>query len=649
MTMQILAIVVYSHDGRRRDLPLVPGNLNIITGSSKTGKSALAEIVNYCFGAGTCEVPEGPIRRAVSWFGLRLKVAGGEAFVARRCPKGSAQSSEDCFVAVGAETLPPEASELRQTTNTKGLLALLNGWCGIQESIHEPSPGQTRLPLAATVRHALLLCSQPQDEIGRKQQLFHGADDRYVADSIRDTLPYFLGVVDDDYVRKRGELKINRDQLRAVERQLAELRSLRGDGKSKAAGLLAQARDLGLSEVVSDNWEVAVAALRSVAGVPLVASDAAHADERTGREVVRLADERRALMEQQRRLRDEIAAVETVDREERGYSTERHEQHARLSAIGIFEGSQAGHSCPLCTQPLVADLLPPEAEAIAIDLRRLTGRLDGVSRVAPQVEQALGILRTKLEDVRSKLAANRSALDGLRTADERYRTASDDTARRAHVLGRIALYVESMPDLPDSRALDERAADLRRQVVDLEEALSDDRIQDRLNSCLARIGSQMTTWAKALNLEHSDALLRLDLKKLTVIADTESGPVPMARTGSAENWVGYHLISHLALHDWFIRRNRPVPRFLFLDQPSQVYFPPEQDKDGRLTTGREEDRAAVIRLFRLIFDVVAALTPKMQVVITEHADITEDWYQAAVVHRWRDGVKLVPSDWPMAS
>ena len=28
----------------------------------------------------------------------------------------------------------------------------------------------------------------------------------------------------------------------------------------------------------------------------------------------------------------------------------------------------------------------------------------------------------------------------------------------------------------------------------------------------------------------------------------------------------------------------------------------------------------------------------------EHADINEDWYQDAVVERWREGLKLVPED-----
>jgi energy-converting hydrogenase A subunit M len=66
-------------------------------------------------------------------------------------------------------------------------------------------------------------------------------------------------------------------------------------------------------------------------------------------------------------------------------------------------------------------------------------------------------------------------------------------------------------------------------------------------------------------------------------------------------------------------------------------------------SGREEDREAVLQMFKLMKDVVTKLAPNLQVIVTEHADIAEDWYQQAVVHRWRSGVKLVPDDWPRAS
>ena len=59
----------------------------------------------------------------------------------------------------------------------------------------------------------------------------------------------------------------------------------------------------------------------------------------------------------------------------------------------------------------------------------------------------------------------------------------------------------------------------------------------------------------------------------------------------------------------------------------------------------DDDREAVRRLFRLIFDVTQKLTPKLQVIVTDHADLGEDWFQAAVVEKWRRGNKLVPASW----
>jgi hypothetical protein len=91
-----------------------------------------------------------------------------------------------------------------------------------------------------------------------------------------------------------------------------------------------------------------------------------------------------------------------------------------------------------------------------------------------------------------------------------------------------------------------------------------------------------------------------------------------------------------------------VPRFLFLDQPSQVYFPAEKDIDGSMALVSDDDRMAVSRMLKLVFEVVAASSgsPEMQVIITEHADVNEPWFQDAVAERWRQGKKLVPDDWP---
>jgi hypothetical protein len=647
MSIQILDLVLYSHDSRTRTLPLRPGQVNIITGACKTGKSALIDIIDYCFGASECTVPVGPIRRCVSWFGLRLQLRGGQAFVARRCPDAGARFSEDCFVEVGDEVSISAAGSLRAVTNTKGLIDLLRGWSGISDNLHEPPPGQTRHPLSATIRHALAFCFQPQDEIGQRQKLFHGTSDRYVAQAIKDVLPYFLGAVDDDYVRKSGELRRFREQLRAIDRQLSELKALRGEGISKAATLLAQARDVGLSTEIADDWQKVVSALQQIAKTPADMIDIGIVSGLENGEYTRLSDERNRLLAEQRKLRDEITAARAFERDKNGFSREAGEQHARLVSIGIFEGKEPGHTCPLCSQNLPDPASVPAAKQLKAALNDVSVRLETVTRAAPHIEKAIAEIEGRLQQVRTSLAKNRAEMEAIQRANDRLRSLRDDVAKRALIVGRVSLYVESLPELPDTREFEEQAQELRNQCAALEDELSDERVKERLESITSILGQRLTDGALKLNLEYSTAPLRFDLKKLTIVADTPDGPVPMDQMGSGENWVGYHLIGHLALHGWFTQRNRPVPRFLFLDQPSQVYFPSEMDIDGSMEQIGENDRYAVLRMFRFIFDIVETLAPEFQVIMTEHADINEDWYQAAVVERWRGGLALIPDDWEL--
>lgn len=644
MSIQILDIVLYSHDGRVRTLSLKPGEVNVVTGASKTGKSALIDIVDYCLGSGSCRVPDGIIRRSVSWFGLRLQLGGGQAFVARRCPPRGSDASDECYLVAGGQIRVPELESIKHNTNSGGLVATASGWAGITENVHNPLEGQTRSPLAATIRHGLMLCFQPQDEIIRRAQLFHTTDDHWKAQALTDALPYLLGAVEDDYIRNQESLRRQKSELRSVERKLSELKALRGEGTGKAGGLLAQARGAGLSTAASSgDWAEIVSTLKEIATTPIAQIEA---PDSGSEEYDRLSEERERLLVEQRHLQGQIAAARSLKTAESGFTTEAGEQRARLVSIGIFEENQQ-HVCPLCANELGTDSGVPLPREIRESLHQVSEQLERVSRNAPHVEKAIAELGGHLDSANEKLRQNREEMLAVRQADERLRLIKDDGAKKAHILGRISLYLESVPNLPDTQALDERAERLNVEIKSLEAQLSTEVIQDKLESIVSLLSLEMSRWASHLELEHSKYPLRFNLKKLTIIADTADGPIPMERMGSGENWVGYHLIAHLALHKWFAQHRRPVPRFLFLDQPSQVYFPPETVEDRSVDDLGDDDRQDLRRMFEMVFESVTELKREFQVIITEHADINEPWYQDAIRERWRGGLKLVPEDWPL--
>ena len=141
INFQILNIILYGFNQKKRVVTFRPGRLNIITGGSKTGKSALIEIMDYCLGSSECDIPMRIIRESIEWVGVRLEVTEGQVFIARRLPIKGQSSSTDVFYTIGQSVAIPEHSELNKTTNSVAIEGLLSAHVGISQNIHNPPPG----------------------------------------------------------------------------------------------------------------------------------------------------------------------------------------------------------------------------------------------------------------------------------------------------------------------------------------------------------------------------------------------------------------------------------------------------------------------------------------------------------------------------
>lgn len=641
MSIQILDIVLYAEGHEPRVLSLQLGKVNIITGDSKTGKSALIEIVDYCLGSGSFNIPRGVIHDHVKWYALRLTDGDAQHFIARKAPVAGRSSTVEAFYATAAELDIPALEQISATTNIDAIMQRIELVTGIGLNRHNPGEGFTRPSLAANIRHALAYVFQPQTEISQPGFLFHGQSDTWVAQAIKDTFPYFLGAVEEQHVEKSARLKELRRELRAKEGELSRAASLMGEGS--VAALITQARHVGLlqEDYVSSSYMADVQVLRQATSVTASDASAAMAVVNDHREMNSLSEERQRLRGELHRLNDELQAMASLRKDESAYAVEADEQVARLQSIGLLEEGE--HECPLCSQNLPDRI--PSVDELHQELTRASEQLAAVRRHTPGLDALIAEKIGELNFIKAELKTNWTSLEVLRNVDEQLVHQRDEASRRAHVLGRVSVMLESIADAPDTTAQEIRISEIKLQIGQLETELSDETTRERVESILSRMSDQMTRWATYLEMEHAGVPFRLDAKRLTVIADSEGGPIQMNHMGSGANWLGCHLIAHLALHDWFVRKARPVPRFLFLDQPSQVYFPAEAQRDVNAVDTEDEDRLAVIRMFGLIQNIVEELSPRFQVIITEHADINEPWYQSAVVERWRHGHALIPLDW----
>src|SRR4051812_46208460 len=100
MNVSLKKTVLYSYSDERREITFQPARLNIITGDSKTGKSAIIHIVDYCLGSGECHVPEGIICQKVSWYGVLFECDGRQLFVARQNPDPGRNTSSNIHIQI---------------------------------------------------------------------------------------------------------------------------------------------------------------------------------------------------------------------------------------------------------------------------------------------------------------------------------------------------------------------------------------------------------------------------------------------------------------------------------------------------------------------------------------------------------------------
>lgn len=196
--MKIRSIHIYSHDGQRRDLAFKVDGLNVITGRSSTGKSALSEIIEYCMGRSSFNVPEGIIRDKVAWFAVIYQFEKEQVLVAKPPPSGSGASCSTVMLRRGAQLQVPEFKDLAINTDDESIVELLSRLLGIPENRTEVALEHSRNSYDANVKHTFYYLFQKQGLVANKDQLFYRQNEQFQPQAIRDTLPILLGVSSSD-------------------------------------------------------------------------------------------------------------------------------------------------------------------------------------------------------------------------------------------------------------------------------------------------------------------------------------------------------------------------------------------------------------------------------------------------------------------
>jgi hypothetical protein len=631
-----------------RRISLKVNGLNIVTGRSSTGKSALSDIVEYCMGRSDFNIPEGPIRDKVSWYAVIFQFAGEQVMIAKPAPASSSSSCSRAMVRRGASVEPPPYAELHQNSDDETVATLLSELLGIPANRTEVSEKQSRDSYIATIKHTSFYLFQKQGLIANKEQLFYRQNEPFMPQAIKDTLPILLGIVPDDRLETDFKMRGARRDLKIAQKQWSEAQQFSEQLSVRAIGLMSEAQQVGILSrgPVPINNKDALETLTAItqwkpAAIP----------EEDVRRIAGLEDEIAAIRKERATANEALRATRLFAEKEDGFTNEAQEQKSRLESIqALPQHPETGKwQWPFAVENLGLDT--PIGKSLIQELQSLDRELKAVVGERPHLEEYTHKLQIQIGEISQKLRSREEELAAAIAANAAIAEMGNRNAAAAKIVGRVSWFLETYRPDDDVARLEKRVEELQALVQQLEKISGADDSGERLASVLNIISTRISRYVAELDAEFSEFPFRFDFSQLTVVADRPERPVPMNKTGGGANHLAYHLGALLALHHFASTNRKPIPSFLFLDQPTQVYFPSEQvykSASGSVEeTERDSDLEKVRKLFMMLHNFATKEVSGFQIIVTEHANLRDDWFQKSLVEGpWTKPPALVPDNWP---
>ncbi|SEP23989.1 DUF3732 domain-containing protein [Rhodopseudomonas pseudopalustris] len=647
MHFQILKLILWSKAGHPpRVVKFEPGMVNVISGASKTGKSAVIPIIDYCLASGKCSIPVGTIRKACSWFGVIVETMEGQKLLARREP-GDARQTGDMFVLEG-DTVELPAEAPTKNTTTDSVKRLLDRLAGLSQLGLNPDAEIARVGF----RDLMAFTFQPQYIIANPMVLYFNADTTEHREKLKAIFPYVVGALTPEMLAARWEIERLTRDLRRKEAALQASKTAVRAWQTETQAWVRNAIEFGLlpvDTVIPTEWNEVVDLLRRATSTNTRAAFATLGSIEPSMQqlhVLRQAESDAAanLADQRQRLNEIQRLLSTSET----FGSAIRIQRDRLNIAGWLRARADDAGDPVVVL----------GEGGRDKLDALTEALAGIEvqlRTQPSLSDAFDKdrlrLRGEVEAATARLAAVRQEISLLEQRSEEVREATYRQDRIERFIGRLEQALVSFDRSEEGSDLVEEVARLNTAIEELRRVYSEGQVARKTKNALRQIETFAATIIPTLDAEWPDAPIQLVVNDLTIKVIHAEREDYLWEIGSGANWLAYHVAVTLALHRFFAGEvNHPVPGLLIYDQPSQVYFPrgfDVADTVSPLGRSRDEDIAAVRKVFEAMGREIVRAKGQLQAIVLDHAgeDVWGDIEGVTLVHHWRGAEKLVPTEW----
>lgn len=605
------SITLWSKNGASRSLTFERNRVNILTGESNTGKSALLYIIDYCFLASKHNIPHSVINDNVAWYGLKFFINDKTYCLARKSPENNEVSKDYYFSSTGVVPDVPKANFAEGD-----LKSILEAEFSISEKTVVPFGGKTiKAGSKFSFRYFFLFNTVSEDIITNSRVFFDKQSENRYREALPRIFDIALGIDDIANIEAKEKAERLRTRIDRLDNKKTHIESGSSLFKQELGEVTREAASYGLAvDIPAD------ATLSSMTEYFERFKDGVNFEE---------SGERETLKSELFDLNRQIRNITQFTTEFRDYR-----ENLKASADSLRPFDELLRQAPeLVKSPIFEQLVVGLQE----DLLAIKHAIAEKHPVESQLADHLTPLKKTRDEVIERLA--NIAFEQKPPLSER-----DKLLFIGKTIGKLEVYnrpgsnavtpYETAESLKD--ALDEihvrDVSEVRDTVVSL--------INETARGLLAETGQALQNYAHyQADFNYTEKRLRLRRPKSTVVENI----------GSSSNHMFLHLLHFLSLHEVALAQKSVfIPSFLIIDQPSRPYY---SDKKAARKAISNSDSEKVRIAFNLLNNFMRRANTEyrapFQMIVFEHVP-REDLENLEFVHvlpDFSEGEALIPSTW----
>lgn len=617
--------------------------LNVVTGKSSTGKSALIEIFDYCFGSDENTIPKGIITKSAAIYYVALSVNGQDMVIARD-PDIATKAffrRVEIFKTTEIDRDYFNASYFRPLGEfKKHLRDFFLDIDDVDESLVAKAYRGNRKAPTPSIRSFSSFMLQHQNLVANKHALFYRFDEKEKRDQVIEHTKIFLGLVDQKFFHLSQKKERLSTEVRRLDRQKETNKRTSDNYKQKVAPVLSQLyalmgfkdEPLSLDKILRHPQD----AKDQLDGI-IVAEKINHNSDAMTQRYEQLKFARNQKTAELRKLQRQASSINKhIQEEERFVDSVKQFSSPKLIHI-------SASVCPFCHTE--KDNLRQSAEKLQKAITKVSGNLAQARPMKAKFESSLIEVQRSTEAVSRGLTELNQQITEIEKANQQL--SEQKSLYESIIMQKAKLFaLLDTLNMADDAELEKEIKELKKQLKKIADALKEYDVQkglivasDKVNEYMAEIGNHFEFEASYKPISLNFSFETFDLYHLT--PDNEK--IYLRSMGSGANWLYCHVTLFLALHKYFAEMGDKcaIPSILFLDQPTQVYFPnfnrdnsatfeeqrsqeAEQRKALNVSQDIDEDIKAVENLFSQLSDYCNEIKQNNgfspQIIVTDHAD-----------------------------